>query len=146
MQYEIVNLPEKTIVGVSAITSNSDPEMGKKIGELWTELYHGGVYERIQNKVNQYAIGLYSDYAGDTYCVTAGNEVSRPENSDLVAKTIPAGKYAKFSVHGAMDQAVAQAWTEIWKMDLPRSFTADFEEYLTDNMEESDIDIYIALK
>ena len=146
MNYEIVTLPEKIVVGVSATTSNNDPEMGKVIGGLWEKLYQGGVNAAIKNKVNESAIGLYSDYAADSYCVTAGNEVSTAENPELTVKIIPAGKYAKFSVHGHMERAVAQAWGEIWQMDLPRSFTGDFEEYLNSNFENCDIDIYIALK
>lgn len=146
MNYEIVNLEQKTVVGVSAITSNSDPKMGAVIGGLWEKLYQGGVNSLIKNKVNEYAIGLYSDYSNDQYCVTAGNEVSKSENEELTTKIIPAGKYAKFSVHGHMEKAVAEAWGEIWKMDLDRSFTGDFEEYLTSDWENADIDIYIALR
>lgn len=146
MNYEIVNLEEKTVVGVSAITGNSDPKMGDVIGELWEKLYQGGVYETIKNKVNEYAIGLYSDYSEDKYEVTAGNEVSKVENDHLTVKIIPEGKYAKFSIRGNMTTAVAEAWGEIWKMDLDRSFTGDFEEYLNCDFEDALIDIYIALK
>lgn len=146
MDYEIVNLEQKTIIGVSAITSNTDPEMGKIIGGLWESLYKGGVNERIRNKANEHAIGLYSDYSADGYTVTAGNEVSKVENEGLDVKIIPAGRYAKFSIHGHMEKAVAEAWGEIWKMNLDRSFTGDFEEYLNDSLENADIDIYIALR
>lgn len=146
MQYEIVNLKEKIVVGVSATTGNNDPKMGETIGGLWEKLYQGGVYPRIKNKVNEYAIGLYSDYADDQYCVTAGNEVSKAENDDLTVKIIPAGKYAKFSVHGHMEKAVGEAWGEIWKMDLERSYAADFEEYLNSDFDNCDIDLYISLK
>lgn len=146
MDYKIVNLAEKIVVGVSETTGNSDPKMGEVIGGLWEKLYQGGVNALIKNKVNEYAIGLYSDYGDDRYCVTAGNEVSKSENADLTVKTIPAGKYAKFSVHGNMEKTVADAWGEIWKMDLDRSFTGDFEEYLNCDFENCDIDIYIALK
>lgn len=146
MNYEIVNLEQKTVVGVSAVTSNTDPKMGETIGGLWEKLYQGGINGSIKNKVNEYAIGLYSDYAGEQYCVTAGNEVSKVENEGLAVKTIPAGRYAKFSVHGHMEKAVAQAWQEIWKVELDRSFTGDFEEYLTADWDNADIDIYIALK
>ncbi|MEG2669741.1 MAG: effector binding domain-containing protein [Oscillospiraceae bacterium] len=97
-------------------------------------------------KVNEYTIGLYSDYDNETYCVTAGNEVSKAENEDLTIKIIPAGKYAKFSIHGHMVNAVCKAWNDIWKMDLDRSFTGDFEEYLNCDFENADIDIYVALK
>ena len=146
MNYEIVYLGQKTVVGVSAITSNADPKMGEAISRLWEKLYQGGVSAAIKNKINEYAIGLYADYSNDRYCVTVGNEVSKPANDELIAKIIPAGKYAKFSVHGHMKKAVAVAWGEIWKMDLDRSFTGDFEEYLNCDWENADIDIYIALK
>lgn len=145
MNYEVVNLEKKIITGVSATTSNSDPEMGKIIRGLWEKLYQGGVNAIIKNKVNEYAVGLYSDYTANSYCVTAGNEVSKAENPELTVKIIPAGKYAKFSVHGHMEKAVARAWEEIWKMNLDRSFTGDFEEYLNSDFENCDINIYIAL-
>lgn len=146
MNYEIVNLEQKIVVGVSAITSNNNPKMGEVIAGLWVKLYEGGVHSMIKNKVNEYAIGLYSDYSNDQYCVTAGNEVSKADNDQLTVKIIPAGKYAKFSIHGHMEKAVAKAWGEIWQMDLDRSFTGDFEEYLNSDWENADIDIYIALK
>jgi predicted transcriptional regulator YdeE len=146
MNYELVNLEEKIVVGVSIATSNEDSEMSEKISKLWTDLYQGGIHEKIKNKQNDHAIGLYSDYSADGYLVTAGNEVSKSENSGLTTKTIPAGKYAKFSVHGDMVQAVAEAWQTIWGMDLDRSFTGDFEEYLNNDWENADIDIFIALK
>lgn len=146
MNYEIVMLKEKIVVGVSAVTSNDDPKMGEIIGGLWYKLYQTGVFLTIKNKVNEYAIGLYSDYSKDNYCVTAGNEVSKADNDELTVKIIPSGKYAKFSVHGHMEKEVAEAWEKIWQMDLDRSFTGDFEEYLNSDFDNADIDIYIALK
>lgn len=145
MTYEIVNLKEKIVVGLSVTTSNEDPMMGEKIGKLWTDLYPGGASAKINNKANEYAIGLYSDYSEEGYTATAGNEVTKAENSDLSVKVIPAGKYAKFSVSGPMQEAVADAWTKIWGMNLDRSFTADFEEYLNDDFVNAKIDLYISL-
>ena len=146
MKYEIVNLEEKIVVGVSNITSNDDPKMGQVIGGLWEKLYQGGVNELIKNKVNKYAIGLYSDYENNKYCITVGNEVSSIENEGFTVKRIPAGKYAKFSIEGHMQKAVAEAWSEIWQMDLERSYKADFEEYLNSDYDNAKIDIYISLK
>ena len=147
MNYEIVNLEEKIVVGVGAVTANDDPKMGEIIGGLWEQLFQeGGVYPNIKNRVNGYAIGLYSDYTQTQYHVLAGAEVSKAENMELVTKVIPAGKYAKFSIHGNMVTAIAQSWGEIWKMDLDRTFTGDFEEYLNDDYEHADINIYIAIK
>ena len=143
MNYEIVELKEKTIVGFAARTSNEDPQMGAIIGDLWKQLYTPEKTEKIQNRVNAYAIGLYSDYDKEGYQVTAGFEVSDAENGNgFAVKTIPAGRYAKFSVHGDMIEAVANSWNEIWETPLDRTFTGDFEEYLS----QEDIDIYIAIK
>ncbi len=146
MEYKVVLLEEKVIVGLSAMTGNTDPDMGTIIGGLWNDFYQGGVNSIIKNKTNKYAIGLYSDYTSDQYCVTVGNEVSRAENPDLTMKIIPAGKYAKFSVRGHMEKAVAKSWGEIWQMDLDRRFTGDFEEYRNDDINDCNIDIYIAIK
>ena len=95
MNYEIVNLEEKVVVGVSAITSNSDPKMGEIINGLWEKLYQGGVNAAIKNKINEYAIGLYSDYENDKYCVTAGNEVSKADNEELTVKNHSCWKICK---------------------------------------------------
>ncbi|MDD6038276.1 MAG: GyrI-like domain-containing protein [bacterium] len=143
MNYEIVELKEKTIVGFAARTGNEDPQMGAIIGDLWKKLYTPENTEKIHSRVNTYAIGLYSDYDDAGYQVTAGFEVSDAGNADgLAVKTIPAGKYAKFSVHGDMVEAVANSWKEIWETPLERTYTGDFEEYLSNE----DIDIYIAIK
>ncbi|MFT8351380.1 GyrI-like domain-containing protein [Clostridium saccharoperbutylacetonicum] len=146
MNYEVVNLEEKIVVGVSAITGNDDPNMGKTIGALWGKLYEGGINETIKNKVNEYAIGLYSDYQDNKYLVTVGNEVCKAEDEGLTIKKIPAGKYAKFSIEGHMEKAVAKAWNKIWQMDLDRSYAGDFEEYLNSDYNNAKIDIYISLK
>ena len=146
MNYEIVELKEKIVVGVNAVTSNDDPNMGAVIGGLWNELYQGGLSSRIKNKVNEYAIGLYSDYKDDKYEVTVGNEVSKVDNDNVTVKVIPAGRYAKFSITGHVQRAVAEAWGEIWNMNLDRSYVADFEEYLNADFENARIDIYISLK
>ena len=39
MEYEIVNLDKKIVVGVGAYTSNDDPNMGQVIGDLWTKFF-----------------------------------------------------------------------------------------------------------
>ena len=143
MKYEIVELEGKTIVGLAAKTSNQDPKMGEIIGGLWQQLYAPAVVASITDRANAYAIGLYSDYEGDDYMVTAGFEVkAAPQDTEYTVKSIPGGRYAKFSVHGDMVEAVAAAWGEIWSTPLDRTYTGDFEEYTS--ME--DIDIYIAIK
>lgn len=150
MDYEVVMLEEKIAAGVSARTGNADPKAGEIIGGLWNRLYKEGVYETIPDKANRKALGIYTDYAGDEkadYTAMAACEVlSRPQDEICDVVKIPAGRYAKFVVHGDMVQAVADAWQEIWKMDLPRRFRCDFEEYQDERMEDAEIHIYVGLK
>lgn len=144
MHYEIVEIKEKIVVGYTGRTSNTSAEMQSIIGGLWQKLYAPECTDAISNRVNEYAIGLYSDYEGEEYDVTAGFEVSEMpvEDNGFSVKVIPAGKYAKFSIHGDMVSAVANAWEEIWQTPLDRTFTGDFEEYTS----MTDIDIYIAVQ
>lgn len=150
MNYEIVTLKEKIAVGVSARTGNASPDMGKVIGGLWERFYGGGVYGSIPCKADEKALGIYTEYAGDEkedYTVMAACETTQePKEGGYAVLRIPAGRYARFVIHGDMVQAVAAAWQEIWQMDLPRSFQCDFEEYQDDSMDNAEIHIYVGLK
>lgn len=151
MNYEIVNLEEKTVVGISARTNNSSPDMERIIGGLWNDFYQDGIYEKIENKTDFKALGLYYDYEngeGADYTALVGCRVNNadklPENT--VKTVIPQGKYARFIVKGNMQKAVSDFWQELWKMDIPRSFICDFEEYQNSDFENAEIHIYIGLK
>ncbi|MDE7332222.1 MAG: GyrI-like domain-containing protein [Lachnospiraceae bacterium] len=150
MDYEIVTLGEKIVAGVSARTNNGASDMGAVIGGLWNRFYNEGVYASVPNKVNEKALGIYTDYAGDEkadYTAMAACEVSQePGEGAYALCRIPSGRYAKFVVHGDMVQAVAGAWQEIWQMNLPRAFQCDFEEYQDGSMDNAEIHIYIGLK
>ena len=148
MNYEIVNLEEKTIVGLTSDTGNNDPNCQKIIGGLWNDFMGKGISNSLKNKANEYCVGLYTNYDFEnvTYDVTVGVEVSKNDNPELTVKTIPAGKYAKFNIKGDVVKDVSNAWTEIWAMPLERTYTADFEEYLSNENGVADVNIYIALK
>lgn len=148
MNYEIVNLEAKTLVGLTARTGNTDPDCKKIIGSLWQEFMGKGIGESLKNKSNDYYIGLYSDYDFEnmTYDVTIGAEVTENGNTQLSTKSIPAGKYARFKIKGDVVKDVANAWEEIWQMPLERTFTGDFEEYISNVDDVAEIYIYIALK
>ncbi|WP_419025294.1 GyrI-like domain-containing protein [Emergencia sp.] len=152
MNYEIVNLEEKRVVGLAARTNNQSPEMGAVIGGLWEKFYGEGIYAQIENKTSDKALGIYTDYAGgamDDYTIMVACEAAESKTmpKDTIVKTIPAGRYAKFVVKGDMHTAVANCWMEIWSMDLPRTFVSDFEEYQDDCMDgDAEIHIYVGLK
>ena len=149
MNYEIVTLEEKIVAGISARTNNTSPDMGAVIGGLWNRFYQQGVYTSIPGKANEKALGIYTDYAGDEkadYTAMVACEVTEePQGGAYTVYRVPAGRYAKFVIHGDMVQAVGAAWQEIWRMDLPRCFQCDFEEYQDDSMENAEIHIYVGL-
>ena len=150
MNYEIVQLEEKIAAGISARTSTKDPNVGAVIGGLWSRFFKEGIYEAIPNKANTKALGLYTDYAGrregDYTATVACETLAEPQTGDFAVCRIPAGPYAKFIIKGDMVKAVCAAWEEIWKMDLPRAFVCDFEEYQDDKMDNAEIHIYVGLK
>lgn len=146
MNYEIVTLEAKTLVGVQARTGNNDPMMSQTIGGLWQRFMEQGVMSSLKNTVNDHCICLYSDYDETSYDVTVGAEVSAADNSELSVKQIPAGSYAKFHIRGDVVKDVCSAWEAIWQMPLNRSFAGDFEEYLSNVDGVAEIDIYVALK
>lgn len=150
MDFEIVTLEEKIVAGISARTGNSAPDMGAVIGGLWSRFFQEGIYNAIPGKSNQKALGLYLDYEGDAkadYTAMVACEVTEePREGGYTLYRVPAGRYAKFVIHGDMVQAVGAAWQEIWEMDLPRRFQCDFEEYQDDSMENAEIHIYVGLQ
>lgn len=171
MNYEIVQVEEKTVAGLRIRTSNSDPNMSRSIGELWGRFYQEGIYDSIPGKRNDKSIGLYTDYEmgiNDAYdvmvcCEVEGSaetevntefgahahvhaESGAHADAEVQVKTIPAGKYAKFVIQGHVQQAVAEFWTKLWAMELDRKFSSDFEEYQSgEDMDNVEIHIYIEL-
>jgi predicted transcriptional regulator YdeE len=150
MEYEIVELEEKTVTGITARTNNAAPDMPAVIGGLWEQFFTPGIYGTITGRKNPFTLGIYTDYAGtekDDYTVIVGCEVNADTTASapLIQRKLPAGKYARFSVTGNVHTAVAEFWQKLWAMDLPRAFTCDFEEYRNDDMEHSEIFIYIRL-
>lgn len=154
MKYEVVVLEEKTVAGISARTNNGDTNVQAVIGGLWGSFFEKGIYAGINNKINEKALGIYTDYSGDekgdytvmVACEVAAKTEQDSENENIIFRKIPAGKYAKFVVKGDMVKAVAECWQKIWEMDLPRAFVCDFEEYQNESMDEAEIHIYISLK
>lgn len=151
MNYEVVELNEKIVAGLTARTSNNDENMTKVIGGLWQQFYTDKIYNSIMHKKNNCSIGLYSNYETDVngkYDVTVCCEVSDAENLPVgvEVKTIPAGKYAKFIVRGHVQKAVAEFWAKLWSMNLDRRYGYDFEEYQGDSdMESCEIHMYISI-
>ena len=151
MNYEIVNLKEKTVAGITIRTSNNDTNMTKAIGETWQKFFASGIYESIFKKENDNTIGLYTNYedkVNGAYDVVVCCEISKEENlpAEIDVKKISEGKYAKFVAKGNVQKAVAECWAKIWAMDLDRKYSFDFEEYIGGcDMDNAEINIYISI-
>jgi len=152
MDYEVISLEEKTVVGFLVKTTNENNKAMMDIGRLWGEFLKEGTYDAVSSKVNAKSIGLYTDYEGDftkPYNFLACCEVSNPNSipANMVTKKIPEGKYARFIIRGHVQQAVGEFWSRLWELPLDRKYSADFEEYQNNSgdMENQEIHIYIAL-
>ncbi|GAA0104139.1 GyrI-like domain-containing protein [Paraclostridium sordellii] len=152
MNYEIVNLEEKQVVGLVKETTNNNNKAIKDIGILWEEFFVKGYYKNIENKRNNKPIGLYTDYKGDftkpynflcCYEVNEAYDIKYP----LVRKTISGGKYAKFIIKGDVQKSVGEFWMKLWKMNLDRKYSCDFEEYQNndEDIQNQEIHIYISI-
>jgi len=152
MNYEIVNLKEKQVVGLVKKTTNNNNKSVEDIKRLWEEFFIKGHYENIKNRKDNKSIGLYTDYQGDFtkpynfFCCCEVNNIDSIKDP-LVSKTIPRGKYAKFIINGDVQNSIGEFWMKLWKMDLDRKYSCDFEEYQnnTEDMKNQEIHIYIPI-
>lgn len=152
MEFEIVELEEKILEGVSIKTTNENGQSINDIATAWQNFFEQGEYEKIENKLNEKTVGLYTDYEGDytkPYKFIVGCYVNQKSQDiqNRTIKIIPKGKYAKFVIHGDVQKSVGEAWSKIWSMNLDRKYTCDFEEYQNNSvdMQNQEIHIYIAL-
>lgn len=152
MDYTIVEFEETRVIGLVDRTANEAPDCGAKIGALWQKaLVEGEAFKIADANIDPYgSYGLYYnyDFSDNSYDVMVG---CASDTSDILsgmqALTIPAGKYAKFSMQGDVVKDVSDFWNAIWEVELPRSYAVDFEAYYPgEDMQNAKIDIFISLK
>lgn len=147
--YEIVFLEEKILTVLNPMRlSNADPKISNKIGLVWSDFSKR--CSEVENKVTNKPICTYSNYKSDEkgyYDVSIGYETFKDciIEDGWVKKIIPSGKYAKFVVRGNVIKEVPNFWVDIWKMNLPRKFECDFEEYCNADILNSQVNVYISL-
>ena len=155
MNYEIVELPARTVAGSAVRASNNSPEEGAVIGQLWQRFMGEGMDRAIPEvRVEPYGcFGLYYDYdmSDMGYTMLVGCETSADAPEGMEAQTIAAGRYAKIAIRGGdCVGSVQEVWAAIWadeELTAQRAFTFDFEGYLPgEDMSNADIDIFVALK
>jgi len=150
MANQFVKQDQKFFIGFEMRTSNSD--MPAKVKGHWDRFYKEYLH-RIPNRVDDSILALYTDYEGDytqPFSYIIGCEVSNLDEipKGLVGKVIPKSKYALFMAEGAFPQSMVQTWQKIWKADIKRSYTSDFEFYGPDfnPAENPKVKIFIAIE
>lgn len=148
------NMQKIDILGISVRTSNNNGEAARDIPALWNKFMVESVAEKIPNKVDETIYCLYTDYEKDhttPYTTILGCAVSTlaaiPEG--MVAKSIEVANYQKYTAKGSLNEGIVfNEWVKIWNSDLDRAYTTDYEVYgvKAGNMENAEVDIFIALK
>lgn len=151
MNQTIEHQKEKFFIGLALRTNNEECSLAMPAHK--DRFFKDNIPSKIPNKINGDIIALYTDYEGDytkPYSWILGCEVSNLEQvpAGLVGKVIPESKYAVYTTQGEFPQGLIAAWQEIWKSNLPRSYTSDFEVYRSDfdPQHNPKVKVYIAIE
>jgi len=150
MHHTIEHQKKKFFIGLALRTNNEECSVAMPAHK--DKFFRENIPAKIPNKVNGNILALYTDYEGDytkPYSWILGCEVSSLDNipDGLVGKTIPESNYAVFTTQGEFPQGLIAAWQAIWKANLHRSYTSDFEVYRSDfdPHKSPQVKVYIAV-
>jgi predicted transcriptional regulator YdeE len=149
-----------TVVGIAVRTSNAEQMTSERpIGKQWERLFKESVLTAIPNKADANIVALYTEYASDkdgAYTYVLGARVSKVENlpAGMVAKEVPAGRYAVFtSERGTVQKVVVEMWQRVWAtpkgaLGGDRTYKSDYEVYdqRAQNPADAVVDLYVAVR
>jgi len=135
-EFEIILQPAAQVVGIAQRTSNPSEMAGTGIiGKQWERFVRENLVTQIPDRADSAVVAVYTDYASDkdaeyTFLIGARVKSVAVVPQGMVAKTIPAGKYATFiSERGPVERVVVETWQRIWGIALDRAYRADYEVY-----------------
>jgi predicted transcriptional regulator YdeE len=160
MNPKVVQRDGFTVVGIAVRTSNAEQMTpARPIGKQWERLMGEGLLAAIPNKEDGKIVAVYLEYANDKdgeYTYLLGARVTKAENlpTGMVAKKVPAGRYAVFtSERGPVQKVIVDLWRRVWatqKNELggDRTYKADFEVYdeRARNPTDAVIDLFIGIR
>jgi len=149
-----------TVIGIAVRTNNTrEATADSAIGKRWGRFMQEGIWNKIPNKADTAIVAVYADYASDKdgeYTYVLGAKVTSDVDipAGMVAKKVPAGRYAVFtSEKGPAPKVVPELWKKIWAVPKTeaggdRAYKADFEVYDARATDPANIqmDIYIGIK
>jgi predicted transcriptional regulator YdeE len=147
MPFETVTRAAFTVVGITTRTAADPPT---EIGRLWGQFVAEDVAARIPHCASPDVYSVYTDYEGDhtrPYTVLLGCAVTRVDAlpPGLVARTVPAGRYAVLAGVAARPEAIGAAWGQVYAAALPRAYTADFDLHHAEGPRAGTVDVHVAL-
>src|SRR5690606_39239524 len=147
MNFKRENHAAFDVVGISVRASNA--KAGETIGPLWGRFYGEGIADKIQGRLDDCVLGVYSKYESDhngEYTLMAGcwvkDDAPTPEGLERIR--VPAQEYVIVTGKGEMPQVVWETWGKVYETDIPRAFTTDFEVY--DPAKPGALQIWLAVK
>ena len=141
------------IIGISVRTTNEGGQMGVDIPALWHRFALENIMEKIPNRIDNTIYCIYTEYEGDytkPYTTLLGCKVRNLEEipAGLIGKEFGSGNYNKYVAKGSILQgSVFEQWQHIWSLNLPRTYSYDFEVYgeKAQDLEKAEVDIFIAV-
>ena len=142
------------VIGIKVKTTNQNEQALQDIGALWNKFLSEGIASKIPNKIEETIFSIYTNYEGDhtqPYDTILGCKVSCLDiiPNGMIGQSFEGGNYCKFICNGDLTKgAVYESWLKIWKEDLDRLYTADFELYgeKAQDPSNAEVEIYIAIK
>lgn len=150
---EIKQIEAFNIIGITVRTTNKDGQAAKDIGALWQKFMSEDILDKIPHKIDNTIYSLYTEYDGDytqPYTTLLGCKVSNLDTipKGMVGKSFNESNYVKFISKGDLTKgAVYESWVKIWKTDLNRAYTVDFEVYgkKAQNPENAEVSIFVSI-
>ena len=151
---EKIRIEPFMLIGISIRPSNENGQAAKEIADLWSKFLNDNVLRAIPNKAGNAIYSLYTDYEKDytkPYTAILGCKVNTLSEipDGMIGKSFEGGSYVKTSAKGdLMKDLVINKWSEIFKMNLDRIYTADFEIFgeKAQNPKDAEVDFYIAVR
>jgi len=153
MEYTEIKKEEFIITGISVRTINRDGKSQKDIAGLWERFMREQLSAGIPDKINNDIYCLYTDYESDhtgEYTTILGHRVHSLQNQpeDFESRLVPATKYRVYKLTDSSPMGVGAAWDEIWRSDIDRKYTYDFDVYHspTGNPADIEMEIWLSVK
>ncbi|HZZ76553.1 MAG TPA: GyrI-like domain-containing protein [Puia sp.] len=145
-------LGEFHVIGISVRTTNANNKALKDIGDLFGNFIGQNLMQMIPNKMTEDIYCVYTEYESDyngPYTTIIGCKVTSLAGipSGLIGKTIPQSKYEVYRSTGKLSISLVKTWETIWKSDLDRRYTADFDIYgeKARDFDNAEMDTYVAI-